>query len=201
MNDFVTEELILKVVDFHGHMCPGLALGIRVAEIALREIGPHAQDEEVVAVVETDMCAIDAVQVLTGCTLGKGNLVYKDYGKKAFSFYRRSDGKGIRIVARPKVFGSLDSEREELFGKLHTGDLTAEEQERFGELKRSLVEKILHAPLKDLFEIKDPPGQAPAPARIHTSVVCDVCGEAIMETRINQSEGRKLCIPCSEGSS
>jgi formylmethanofuran dehydrogenase subunit E len=40
---------------FHGHMCPGLAIGIRAAEIALEQIGPHAQDEEVVAVVETDM--------------------------------------------------------------------------------------------------------------------------------------------------
>ena len=197
MAEFVTEALIQKVVDFHGHMCPGLALGIRVAELALHEVGPHAQDEEVVAVVETDMCGIDAIQVLTGCTFGKGNLVYKDYGKKAFSFYRRSDGKGIRIVARPKVFASLDSEREELFGKLRTGDLTLDEQKRFDELKSSLVEKILHSPLEDLFEIKDPPDQLPAPARIHKSIVCDTCGEAIMETRIKQIEGKKLCIPCS----
>ena len=44
-----------QAVEFHGHMCPGLAVGVRAAEIALREIGPHAQDEEIVAVVETDM--------------------------------------------------------------------------------------------------------------------------------------------------
>ncbi len=45
-------------------MCPGLAMGIRAAEIALVEIGAHSMDEEVVAVVETDMCAIDAIQYL-----------------------------------------------------------------------------------------------------------------------------------------
>ncbi len=84
----IASEVVQKVRDFHGHMCPGLAIGIRIAEIALREIGPHAEDEEVVAVVETDMCGVDAIQVLTGCTFGKGNLIFNDYGKKAFSFYR-----------------------------------------------------------------------------------------------------------------
>jgi formylmethanofuran dehydrogenase subunit E len=96
----VPRDRIDQVVRFHGHMCPGLAIGIRAAEVALREIGPHAEDEEVVAVVETDMCAVDAVQYLVGCTFGKGNLVHKDYGKNAFTFIRRSDAKAIRLVTR-----------------------------------------------------------------------------------------------------
>ncbi|GAB4436776.1 MAG: hypothetical protein Kow0031_18570 [Anaerolineae bacterium] len=51
----VNAEIVQRAAEFHGHMCPGLAIGLRAAEIALREIGPHAQDEEIVAVVETDM--------------------------------------------------------------------------------------------------------------------------------------------------
>lgn len=51
----IDPQTVEKVAEFHGHMCPGLAMGIRVAELALRDIGPHAKDEEVVAVVETDM--------------------------------------------------------------------------------------------------------------------------------------------------
>lgn len=51
----VDADVVQRVAQFHGHMCPGLAIGIRVAELALNEIGPHAKDEEVVAVVETDM--------------------------------------------------------------------------------------------------------------------------------------------------
>ena len=194
----VTAKVTQKAKDFHGHMCPGLAIGIRAAEIALREIGPHAQDEEVVAVVETDMCGVDAIQVLTGCTFGKGNLIHKDYGKKAFSFYRRSDGKGIRIVALPKALSVMDPERDQLVGKLRSGTITPEEKKRFDKLQSLLAEKILHAPLDNLFEIKDAPPQAPAPARIHQSIVCQVCGEEVMATRIQQVEGRKLCIPCSE---
>ncbi|MGI8552624.1 MAG: FmdE family protein [Dehalococcoidia bacterium] len=63
-----SENALEQVRKFHGHRCPGAAVGIRAAEIDLREIGPHAGDEEVVAIVETDMCAVDAIQSLTGCT-------------------------------------------------------------------------------------------------------------------------------------
>jgi len=69
----ISSDQMERAVQFHGHWCPGLATGIRAAELALREIG-HEADEEVVAVVETDMCGVDAIQFLTGCTFGKGNL-------------------------------------------------------------------------------------------------------------------------------
>jgi formylmethanofuran dehydrogenase subunit E len=194
----VTQEVIQKVKDFHGHMCPGLAIGIRASEIALREIGSHAQDEEMVAVVETDMCGVDAIQVLTGCTFGKGNLIFKDYGKRAFSFYRRSDGKGIRVVSLPKVLSAPNPERDELMGKMRTNTITEEEKKRFEELQILLAEKILEAPLEDLFEVKEPSPPVPAPARTHQSVVCEACGEEVMATRIHEVVGKRLCIPCSE---
>jgi formylmethanofuran dehydrogenase subunit E len=194
----VTMKTIQKVIDFHGHMCPGLAIGIRVAEIALREIGSHAQDEEIVAVVETDMCGVDAIQVLTGCTFGKGNLIFKDYGKKAFSFYRPSDGKGLRIVSLPKLLSAPNPERDELMVRLQNNTIGQKERGRFEELQILLTEKILEAPLEDLFEIKDAPSLLPAPARIHHSIVCQVCGEEVMATRVQQVEGKRLCIPCSQ---
>jgi formylmethanofuran dehydrogenase subunit E len=84
-------KLIEATTRFHGHCCPGLAIGVRAAELALDEVG-RADDEDIVAIVETDMCAIDAIQYLVGCTLGKGNLIYRDYGKNAFTFIRRRDG-------------------------------------------------------------------------------------------------------------
>lgn len=88
---FMQAELLNQIQSFHGHLCPGLAIGIQASNIALREIGAHSADEEVIAVVETDMCAVDAVQFLTGCTFGKGNLIFRDYGKNAFTFIRRAD--------------------------------------------------------------------------------------------------------------
>jgi formylmethanofuran dehydrogenase subunit E len=201
----VAEETIQKARDFHGHMCPGLAIGIRAAEMALREMGGRSEDEETVAVVETDMCGVDAIQALTGCTFGKGNFIHKDYGKLAFSFYRRSDGKGIRIVAQPSAMALSDAglrqEREALVGKRHGGDMTPREKDRFAELQGALIEQLLSAPLESLFDLKAPPAEIPRPARIHGSIACEGCGENVMQTRIREIGGKMLCVPCSEKAS
>ena len=89
----LTEETIAKVIDFHGHSCPGLSIGMRVSELAQRELG-DLPDTQMVCITETDMCGVDAVQYLTGCTFGKGNLIHRDYGKMAFTFYDREKGHG-----------------------------------------------------------------------------------------------------------
>ena len=192
----LTEDIIRQTVAFHGHMCPGLAIGIRAAEVALRDIGPHAHDEEVVAVVETDMCGVDGIQFITGCTFGKGNLVHLDYGKNAFTFYRRSDGKGVRVVTRPEVLESWDPEWEALRDKMSQGNVTAEEQQRFQELHRARSQQILEAPLDELFELTKPQENVPRHARVTDSLTCDSCGEKVMETRTRRLAGKTLCIPC-----
>ena len=116
---------------FHGHMCPGLAVGIRAAELALAEAGAHSADEEIIAIVETDMCGVDAIQYFTGCTFGKGNLIHLDYGKNAFTFIRRSDGKAIRIVARPDAFGQLNPAHQALTTRVRSSEATPGEQAQF----------------------------------------------------------------------
>ncbi|MDQ4131922.1 MAG: FmdE family protein [Actinomycetota bacterium] len=173
-----------RTVEFHGHMCPGLAMGIRAAEVALREIGPPAEDEEVVAVVETDMCGVDAIQFLLGCTFGKGNLVHRDYGKNAYTVFRRSDGKAVRISERP--------------GSRRPPEPEPESEEEFFERQRQRVDRILTAPIDDLYQVRPVDGEAPRTARIFASVDCAACGEATMETRIRRLDGQELCPPCFE---
>jgi formylmethanofuran dehydrogenase subunit E len=196
----IAESVIQKVKEFHGHSCPGLAIGIRVAELALKEVGPHAADEEVVAVVETDMCAVDAIQYLTGCTFGKGNLIHLDYGKNAFTFYRRSDGHGVRIVVKPGVMGPETPERKALLKGLSSGTLSAEERDRFTKIQAERRDRIMGMPLEDLFEVKPAEKAAPRRARILESLVCEACGEGTMESRTRKLNGKTLCIPCFEQS-
>ena len=69
------KELMKKATMFHGHICPGIAIGVLVAKYALEHGFEHSPDEELVAVVETDSCSVDALQVLLGTTFGKGNLI------------------------------------------------------------------------------------------------------------------------------
>jgi formylmethanofuran dehydrogenase subunit E len=193
----VNEETLDQLVRFHGHMCPGLAMGVQAARIALREIGPHAQDEEVVAAVETDMCGVDAIQFLTGCTFGKGNLVHRDYGKNAYTFWRRSDEKAIRISGRPDAW-RRDDEHADLFAKVRKG--LANEDE-IGEFRKRHVERsheLLALDPDDLFEVREVREAPPRKARIHASITCADCGEATMETRIRHFGGRQLCPECFE---
>lgn len=195
----IDEATLQQVVQFHGHMCPGLAMGVKVAEIALREIGPHSQDEEVVAVTETDMCAVDAVQFLTGCTYGKGNLIHRDFGKNAFTFHRRCDGKAVRISSRPEGW-QRDPEHEALFGRVRSGEASEEEHVRFRQLHEARSRQLLALSPDELFEVKPVDGEPPAKARIHASVTCSGCGEKIMETRVRRLGGQELCEPCFEAS-
>lgn len=193
----IDEQTLERVVEFHGHMCPGLAMGVQAAQIALREIGAHAKDEEVVAVVETDMCGVDAIQFLTGCTFGKGNLVHRDWGKNAYSFFRRSDGRAVRIVGRPDAW-RRDPEHQELFAKVRSGQATATEGARFQELHVSQSRAVLALEPDELFAVQELNASPPRKARIHASVACAECGEATMETRIRRLDGRELCVPCFE---
>jgi formylmethanofuran dehydrogenase subunit E len=194
----IAEDTLEQVVQFHGHMCPGLAMGVRAAEVARSLLGERAEDEEVVAVVETDMCAVDAIQFLTGCTFGKGNLVHRDYGKNAYTFFRRSDGRAVRVATRPGGFGPPDPEWEALFARVRSGAASPEEERRFRELHLARARRILEAPLEDLYTISELVAEPPRRARIHASVPCARCGEPTMETRVRSLGGKQLCIPCFE---
>ncbi|MDP8976711.1 MAG: FmdE family protein [Actinomycetota bacterium] len=186
-----------QVVSFHGHMCPGLALGIRAAEVALERIGHHSADEEVVAIVETDMCGVDAVQFMTGCTFGKGNLLHRDYGKNVFTFVRRSDGRGVRISSRPGGW-QRPPEWDELFAKVRARSATQQERDRFWAIQRERSARIASMPLDELYDVREADVDVPPPARILASLDCALCGEPTMETRLRRLDGRELCQPCFE---
>lgn len=192
------EVTVDQVVAFHGHRCPGLATGIQASRIAWREIGPPAVDEEMVAVVETDSCAVDAIQRMTGCTFAKGNLVRRDWGKTVFTFFGRNSGRAVRVALRPDVWEGdrVHAEHMALFAKVHAGTITPEEQARFRELHTEQTERILAMAPDALFKVEDVDEPFPHRARLHSSIVCADCGESVMETRIRRTGGRDLCIPC-----
>ncbi|NLZ18548.1 MAG: formylmethanofuran dehydrogenase [Desulfobulbaceae bacterium] len=195
MGCHISQERIKETIAFHGHSCPGLDIGIRVAELALRELN-NPRDNEIVAVVETDMCGIDAIQYLTGATLGKGNLIHRDYGKVAFSFFRRDTGQGFRAVLNPEVRGDMDEEMAELVAKVNSGFAAEDEKQRLGELRAMLQDRFMTLSLEEMFVITPQQNGAPRPPRILTSISCEHCGEKTMESRTRRFDGQTLCIPC-----
>ena len=184
-------------VKFHGHACPGLAIGFRVANLALNELGLRARDEELVAIVENNSCAVDAIQLICGCTFGKGNLVFKDFGKQVYTFIRRPHSEAIRIAVKWKP-GHEDPETERMWTRYSEGDRSPEVTAVVQDRKARKMNGILAADDSELFEISRIQVEMPEPARIYRSLTCASCGEKVMESRTRNIEGKILCIPCVE---
>ena len=187
-----------RAAAFHGHTCPGLAIGYRAAKIALRELtSDRANDEELVAIVETDACGVDAIQVLTGCTLGKGNLIYRDYGKHVFIIGDRKSGAAVRVAFNGGTWQE-DEEYKNLRARVFGGQATPEERKAYGRCQVERWQQILTAPEGELFKVEQVELDLPPRARLFHSVTCAYCGEPVAEVRARVREGRPACIPCAE---
>ncbi len=166
-----------KCSEFHGHVCPGLAIGYRAAKIGLQELAARrALDEELVAIVENDACGVDAVMVITGCTLGKGNLLLRDFGKSAYTFMSRQSGLGVRIYVKPRT-------RDPQQDSLRSGPI--------------IVQQIFDLPQEEFCTVQNIQEELPKPARIFNSITCAFCGETASEARARVKDGKLACIPCA----
>jgi formylmethanofuran dehydrogenase subunit E len=187
-----------KCVEFHGHVCPGVAIGFQAARLLMDRLGvSRAPDEELVATVETDACGADAIQVMTGCTFGKGNFLFKDHGKHAFSLADRKKGRAVRACLRADALPAYP-EHLSLFEKVRSEQATREEMERFRQLREERLQSILAADPESLFTVEEISAEIPPKARIVESGICDVCGEPTMEERLRDINGKMVCIPCAE---
>jgi formylmethanofuran dehydrogenase subunit E len=157
-------------VSFHGHVCCGLTFGYKAALYAAELLKlDFSKDEDVVCITENDACGVDAIQVMLGCSVGKGNLLFHMTGKQAFSFYNRETGKSVRLVLRPLPEGM-------------------DRCESFDFMK-------VKAP-SELFDVKETKIALPEEARIFESFYCECCGERTGANWIRIQDGKKLCIDC-----
>ncbi|HEV2778116.1 MAG TPA: FmdE family protein [Actinophytocola sp.] len=184
------------VLRFHTHECPGIAVGYRIAELAAQRFGRHSFENELVATAETDSCALDAIQVLTGCTFGKGNLVHVDNGKYTFSFWRRFDGAGIKISARPNGDAYRDEQTWALYNRIQDGTATGADRALFSRLQTARVKRILAAPVEALLVVAETTDAMPERHRLKPSAPCAGCGDLTGVDILHDHRGRMLCPPC-----
>jgi len=184
-------------VKFHGHACPGLAIGYRVASLALKELGVRASDEELVAIVENNSCAVDAIQFICGCTFGKGNLIFKDFGKQVYTFIKRPLPEAIRIAVKWEAPPD-DPETGAMWERYAAGERSPEVITAVQDRKTRKMKSILETEDAELFAIKRLKLEMPEPAQIYKSNTCTSCGEKVMETRTRMIGGKMVCIPCAE---
>jgi formylmethanofuran dehydrogenase subunit E len=175
-------------------------MGVKAAALAMRELGAKSTGmEEVVAIVETNSCFADGVQLVTGCSLGNNALIYRDYGKTALTLARRT-GEAVRVAVKPDGL-SLEKREPEamaLFKKVVKERQGTEEDSQ--KLRRTWVElsfKMLDLPDEELFTISRIKVKVPEYAGIFPSVKCSMCGENTMEPRARIRDGKFVCLPCS----
>jgi formylmethanofuran dehydrogenase subunit E len=183
------ESLLEESVKIHGHLCPGQVLGVRMTMLGLRKIGildPKGADRKnLIVFVEMDRCATDAVQSVTGCSLGKRTLKFMDYGKMAATFVNLQTGKAVRVLAR--------EESRELAMGLFPG---------MTDKHKAQLEAYKVMPESDLFEaaeveVKIKPEDMPGSP--HGRVQCMRCGEHVQDAREVRAEQGILCRPCAQG--
>lgn len=187
--DMQFETLLKESAAIHGHLCAGQVLGVRMSLFGLREIGindPKGRDRKKLMVfVETDRCATDAIQSVTGCSLGKRSMKFMDYGKMAATFLNLATGKAVRIIARE---GSRQKAKERFPGRtdVHAGQLEA----------------YTVMPDEELFDVREVAvtvAPEDLPGRPMRRVQCDSCGEHVQDMREVYAAGKVLCRVCAQG--
>ncbi len=199
------EKLLDKAAEIHGHYCSHVALGVRAAYAAFRELGITESTgmEEILAVVECNNCFVDGIQAISGCTLGNNALIYKDLGKTAVTFIKRNRNKAVRLVAKydPEKM-KKDPEAGEAFALFDRAvkkreKLAPPEKERMTELWTKMSFDILKKPESEIFDIKAAKPEIVEYAPIFESTRCESCGEYVMETRARTKDSKNVCINCA----
>jgi len=144
LQDWLKDNDLKRCMDFHGHLCPGLAIGFVASKEGLRCLNAtRADDEEIVSTVYTDACCADAVQVMMGSTFGKGNFIYRDYGKVVMIFISRDSEKAFRFSLKPDVI-SLEERHRHLLGKVTNQAASEDETKEFWNFHRLKATEILN---------------------------------------------------------
>jgi len=187
ISDF--EHLLAESVKIHGHLCAGQVLGVRMSMLGLRSIGvsdPKGHDrKKLIVYVEMDRCATDAVQSVTGCSLGHRTMKFLDYGKMAATFVNLATRKAARIIA-------LEESRDK------AKNMFPEMTNKYA----AQLEAYKVMPDEELFAVQDvqvelkPEDMPGKPLR---RVVCDECGEHVQDMREVRRDGKVLCTACAEG--
>jgi formylmethanofuran dehydrogenase subunit E len=178
------DELLAEAVSFHGHLCPGQVLGVRMTLAGCREVGiqdPKSAGKRLVVFAEIDRCPTDAIQALTGVSLGKRTLKHLDYGKMAATFVDVEASCAVRIVARD------DARARVVEWAPGVAEVRAAQTAAY----RVMPE----AELLRITEVAIAPGWLD---RRRVRVNCARCGEGINYGREVTDRGQVVCRPCAD---
>jgi molybdopterin-guanine dinucleotide biosynthesis protein MobB len=179
------DELLRESSTLHGHCCAGQIVGVRMAMIGCREVDIEEPKgcKKLIVCVEMDRCATDAIQAVTGCSLGRRTLKFFDYGKMAATFINLEAQKAVRVVAR-------DDART--LASAYCPDAANPH-----EAQKKAYGIMPEGALFSLQAVSPNIAEENLPGFRSSRVYCDNCGEGINFRREIHTAGRILCIPCA----
>ncbi|MDR3555537.1 MAG: FmdE family protein [Syntrophobacteraceae bacterium] len=186
------KALLGEAVRFHGHLCGGQVIGVRMAMAGLRELGikePRGKEgRDLVIFVEIDRCPVDAIIAVTGRTPGRRSIKMMDYGKQAATFVDAGASRAVRVSVKTGCF-----EKAALIARTLAG-FQDEQQALYEALAAMDEEELLSIRRVSVaIEPRDLPGEA------LQTVVCQKCGETVKDMRQVGGNGLILCKPCALG--
>jgi formylmethanofuran dehydrogenase subunit E len=207
----IASEDLMKLLritgTLHGHFCPGSALGVMASVYGLNMLRKEGVKmdgmEELIAIVETNACFSDGVQMVSGCTFGNNALIYRDLGKHAVTFAIRGKETGVRVRVLPYFRTYLKREVPEFFAlveKLTDNTVwSATKQKIYREKGWEAACALIKLPFKEILFAEKIPVQLPDYAPIVKTAICTSCGEEVISTRIiAKGESSGLCLRCSK---
>ncbi len=195
------KEYLEAGMTLHGHKCPAMPLGLRAGAAAMNRLGvKRATDGQLLALVELGdghcaHCYADGIQMITGCTFGKGNIRQLGYGKFGLTLVDKASGKAVRVVPRAEAQAAI--KQTPFFKQYREKGIPASQVP--DEVVAPLVEQVMNAPEEQILkigEVFDYPVEKPTES--FASFVCDRCGDMVSEKYGRLFEGRQVCIPCQE---
>ena len=192
------EKLWQDTVNFHGHVCPGIVAGFRASVLALTMLKrpPGSLGETHVAVCENDVCGVDGVQFVTGCTLGNDGLIIANKGKFAFSWVEKKTGRGLHILLKAPLWAANEPLR--LHRMVKEGTATEKEKQQWVAVRGKRGLELMELADSELLAVQQIQLKIPGKARLFPFVTCAECGEAFMEPWAKIEGGRILCPTCYE---
>jgi len=184
------EEHLEEAAAFHGGDCPGQTLGVRMGRAGLEYLGvddprSDAWRKNLMVYVEIDRCAADALMIVTGCRVGKRTLKIVDHGIMAATFVNLKTGQAVRVTAR--------EEARELAPRY------APDEKKKYEQQRMAYRVMPDAELLSLEEVSVSIPHEDMPGSPISRVVCEKCGDTIVDMREEVVDGVTLCRPCARG--
>lgn len=195
------ETLIQRAQELHGEICPGVIMGTRMSISAMKKLNmdPLKPNDNLMVTVEVDRCMPDAIQAITGCTVGTRTLKCLDYGKFVATFTDVETGRKIRVSAKDDKLKSIPG----LWAWFENISKLAREK-NFPQVmaeKKSGIKKFSQMPDDELLLIEELEGVvAEIPGLPQKITICSVCGEHVMDGKELKIDDKDVCRSCADNS-